>query len=189
MNEPPFRTNLSPQLPYEYIHTSLDLTGAKNGETFYFNLDEDFDYLTVRDYYRYIQIVQSSIVGDVLVWTDPPVVATAVTPNGPLFTIGGAPNLQSPVVVPYAAPIAFGPKVPPQFSGAPLTLIELNSNPINYFGHSAAKFPYGQDNAGNPDARTNLRYLAITISSVDVPVGTVLIESGVVYVTLKVYSK
>jgi hypothetical protein len=189
MNKPPFRTNLSPQLPYEYITSSLDLAGAKNGDTFYFNLDEDFDYLTTRDYYRYIQITQNSIIDEVIVWTDPVIVATQITPNGPLFTIGGAQDLQSPVAVPYAATIAFGPKVPPQFSGSPLNVSEINGNPINYFGHSAAKFPYGQTNAGVPDNRTNLRYLAITISSIDAPVGTILIESGVVYVTLKVLSK
>lgn len=171
------------------ITASLDITGAKNGDTFYFNLDDDFDYLYVRDYYRFIQITKETIVGDVIVKTSPPIVPMNQTVNGPIFTIGGAQNINSPVVVPYAAPSSFGPKVPPQFSGAPLKVSELNSSPINYFGHSAAKFPYGQDNNGNPNTQSNYKFLAITITSPDVPVGTILVESGIVYVSLKVYPK
>lgn len=184
-----FKTGLLPSLPYQYITVSLDLTGAKNGDTFYFNLDDDFNYLYMRDYYQYIQITKESIIGEVIVWTDPIVTVLQETANGPVFTIGGAQSTNSPVIVPYAAPSGFGPQVPPMFSGSELRTTELNANPINFFGHSAAKFPYGQDNNGNPDSQTNYRFLAITISSIDVPVGTVLINSGIVYVKLKVYPK
>lgn len=188
-NSKTFRTGLLPQLPYQYITASLDLTGAKNGDTFYFNLDDDFDYLYVRDYYRYIQITKESIIGEVIVRTDPNIITLQETLNGPVFTIGGAENTSSGVTIPYAAPVGFGPKIPPQFSGASMRTFELNANPINYFGHSAAKFPYGQDNSGNPNTQTNYKFLAITISSIDVPVGTPLILSGIVYITLKVYPK
>lgn len=186
----PFRTNLAPGKPYSYIRASLDLAGALAGDTLYFNKDNSTAYLTTRDYYRFIQITNESIIDDVIVSTlNDPVVTTAETANGPLFTIGGAQSTALPVVVPYAAPAGFGPQTPPQFSGAALRTNQLNANPVNYFGHSAAAFPYGEDNNGNPDLNTNYKYLAITVSSPDVATGTVLVTSGTVEITLKLISK
>lgn len=184
-----FRTNLQPERPYYYVTASLDLTGARNGETLYFNADNNLDYLNNRNYAKYHILTQDLIIGDVIVWTDPVIVTNAVTPNGPTFDVGGAESLTTPVVVPYGAPIGFGPKVPPQFSGAPITLSNLNAKTINYFGHSAAKFPYGETNASVPDTNTNYKYLALTIENSDLPPDTLLIESGTIHVRIRVYPK
>jgi len=184
-----FRTSIPSQPPYYYVSAELDLAGISNGETLYFNLDNSFDYTTNRDYYRYIQITNQSIIGDVIVSTDPVVTTLSETANGPLFTIGGAPSIYSDVDVPYAAPAGFGPKIPPQFSGSSLRTNELNANPVNYFGHTAAGFPYGQDNSGNPDTNKNFKFLAITIRNPDLSLGVPIVESGVVKVIIKVYPK
>jgi len=177
-----YRSNIPPEKPYSYITASLDLTGAKNGQTLYFNLDNNFDYLKDRDYSRYIIFTEKNIIDEVVVWADPLVVATQVSPNGPFFNIGGATNLNSAVSVFYAAPVGYGPKVPPDYSGAPLDIFNLNAKSINYFGHSAAKIPY----QSTPE---NYRYLAITLVKTDIPVGQVLIESGVVRIQIRVFSK
>jgi hypothetical protein len=184
----PYRSNLAPKNPYRYLTASLDLAGAINGDTLYFNLDNNVDYLTNRDYARYIILTQESIIDEVIAWADPVVVAQT-TPNGPLFNIGGAETLSSAVAVPYAAPIGFGPKIPPQFSGAPVNLASLNAKSINYFGHAAAKFPYGKTNALVVDPRTNLNYLAITVTNPDLPAQTPIVESGMVHVQLRVFPK
>lgn len=184
----PFKNNIPPQPPYDYIRAQLDLKGAKNGDTYYFNLDNNLNYLKNPNYTRFIKLTEQNIIGDVVVSTEP-FIQIYETNNGPLFTIGGALNTNSPVVVPYAAPSGFGPKNPPQFSGESLRTNEMNSNPINYFGHSAAKFPYGEDNSGNPNTNTNYIFLGITIYSSDIPIGKVIIEKGIVNVILKVYLK
>jgi hypothetical protein len=184
-----YRSNIAPEKPYRYITASLDLSGALNGETMYFNLDNSFEYIVNRDYKKYIILTQDTIVNEVIVWADPVILSSEVTANGPIFNIGGAETLKTPVVVPYAAPIAFGPKVPPQFSGAPVDIDSLNAKTINYFGHSAAKFPYGVTNNYVPDSRTNLNYLAITISNPDVLPLRRLVDSGIVHVQIRIHPK
>lgn len=183
------RSNIPPKLPYKYVTASLDLSGAVNGDTFYFNLDNSLEYRKMREYYRFIRITKESIIGEVDVYVDNPIQTVQETLNGPLFTIGGALNTSSRVVVPYAAPSFWVPLLPPQFNGSSLRTFEINQNPTNYFGHSAAKFPYGEDNNGNPDPIDNYQLLAITVSSIDFPLGTPLIVSGLVRVVLKVYTK
>jgi hypothetical protein len=184
-----YRSNIAPEKPYRYITASLDLSGALNGETLYFNLDNNLNYIVNRDYKRYIILTQDTIVSEVIAWADPIILSSEITANGPIFNIGGAETLKTPVVVPYAAPIAFGPKVPPEFSGAPVDLISLNVKTINYFGHSAAKFPYGVTNDSDPDLRTNLNYLAITISNPDLAPLKQLVDSGTVHVQIRVHPK
>ncbi len=136
----PFTSGVKPDLPYYYLSVSLDLSGAMAGETLYFNEDNSTEYLKLRDYYKFIQITSDSLIGDVIVSTEPELVCID-TPNDIYFTIGGAANTRSPVVLPYAAYPGSG-KLPPLFSGSSISSAAMNLHPINYFGHSAAKFPY-----------------------------------------------
>lgn len=183
------RSNLQPERPYYYVNANLDLSGMVNGDTLYFNRDNSTAYLNDRFYNRFITIDENCIIGDVLIRTEPYIQTFAETANGPLFTIGGAETIETPVVVPYAASSGFGPKIPPQFSGASLRTNQMNTNPNNYFGHTAARFPYGQDNSGNPNTNTKYKFLAITLTNPDQSLGTAIVEFGTIYVTLKVYPK
>jgi hypothetical protein len=135
----PYTSGTKPDLPYYYLSVSLDLAGAMAGETLYFNEDNSTEYLKLRDYYRFIQITSDSIIGDVIVSTEPELVCID-TPNDIYFTIGGAANTRSPVVLPYAGQGVA--RAPPLFSGSSIPYSVINSHPINYFGHSAGKFPY-----------------------------------------------
>ena len=191
------RSNLPPQKPYFYVTASLDVSGMYAGDTLYFNSDNSTAYLNDPYYTQFVVINENCIIGDVLVQTDPPVllrndVPLNTTPFAPelLCAIGGAESLTSEVVLPYASPFGFGAQVPPRFAGSPLSLGQLNQNPVNYFGHTAARFPYGVTNDGVPDSRTNLNFLAFTLYANSMyPAGTPLIASGRVYVKLKVYPK
>ncbi len=192
-----FRNNIDPVRPYYYIQASLDLAGTVAGETLYFNEDNTIDYLSDPYYKKFWTLDGNNIVGDVFVQTDPKIVLydnltyLADNTHPILCGIGGAPSLTSPVQLLYAAPPFYGPQTPPRFNGFPMTVGELNSNPLNVFGHTAARFPYGVTNALVPDTRTNLRYLGITFyeNGVNLPAGTPLVESGTVHVTFKVYPK
>jgi hypothetical protein len=147
--------------PTPYIRAHLDLTGMRLGETLYFNLDNARGPFP-RDYSRFIQIDKHNVIDEVLIRTDPLVELVDGLTVDPVFWIGGAPDLQSSVAVPWAAPAGYGPIPPPYFSGKYLTVDELNAQPVNLFGHTAAVFPYGVDNTGTPDNRDHLRYLAVT---------------------------
>lgn len=192
-----YRSNLAPRKPYYYVTASLDVSGMRAGDTLYFNADNDIAYLQDPFYTNFVTLNENCIIGDVLVRTDPPVLLRndlpfSTIPFAPelLCALGGAESLTSEVVLPYAAPFGFGARAPPQFAGSPLSLGQLNQNPVNYFGHTAARFPYGVTNAGVPDTRTNLNYLAFTVYANSVyPIGTPLIASGRVYIKLKVYPK
>lgn len=191
-----FRTNLDPTKPYYYIQTSLDLKGTVAGETLYFNEDNSIDYLENPYYNKFWTVDGNSIIGDVFVHTDPKISLASNTYPGDVLQpilcgIGGAASLSDPVELMYLAPAFYGPQIPPRYNGFPLTVGQLNADPISYFGHTAARFPYGVTNDLIPDTRTNLRYLGITFyaDGGDLPAGTPLVESGVVHVTFKVYPK
>lgn len=174
----------------EYVHVELDLSGMRKGETVFFNrenmrsVDPRFE-----SNIHYLTLDGNSIIGDVLVYAQPDLVSTSFGSSATTLTIGGAVSRSASVELPYAAPAGYGPRTPPQFSGAALTLAQVAARPVNYFGHTAAKFPYGQTNGGVPDARTNLKHVGVTVSHPTASVGAPLIESGTLHVILKVYTK
>lgn len=196
-----FRNYSSAEKPYVYITASLDLSGMLAGETLYFNQDNSTAYLSDPYYNGFITLDENVLVGDVLIRTSPPIVlfprprvANVSTGNTYIPVtcgIGAAESLGAPVELLYCAPQNWGVQTPPQYNGALFTVEQLNANPISYFGHTAARFPYGVTNTLLPDTRTNLRYLGVTFYSdgVRLPVGTPLVESGTIHVTLKVYPK
>jgi hypothetical protein len=166
------------------------------GDTLYFNANNSTAYLDDPFYKGFITIDENSMIGDVIVRTEPAVTMfdnlTGVSFNSlPLLcAIGGAPSLAEPVVLPYIAPFGFDAQVPPKFCGSTMSIGQLNQNPISYFGHTAGRFPYGVTNDLVPDARTNLNYLAITVfANTSFPAGTPVFQSGTVHIKLKVYPK
>jgi hypothetical protein len=172
------------------------------GDTLYFNVDNSTAYLEDPFYTGFITIDGNSMIGDVIVRTDPvirtfdtlPGIGYLIPPgielSGLVCAIGGAESLAEPVVLPYSAPTGFGPQSPPKFCGSFMSIGELNQNPINYFGHTAARFPYGVTNSLVSDPRTNLNYLAFTIyANATFPVGTPAIQSGRLHLKMKVYPK
>lgn len=189
------RSNIQPTKPYYYIQSSLDLSGARLGDTLYFNQDNSLAYLTDRDYKRFIILNQNVLLGEVMVRTQPTVELLDPESEAPVFWIGGAPDTQSEVAVPWAAPSDYGPIAPPGFSGRYLSLDEINANPINQYGHTSAIFPYGVNTNGDPDPRTDLRYLAISIlpnlsaRPLTRPLPGTIIKQGTVQVTIKIYPK
>jgi hypothetical protein len=164
-----FRTSISSQAPYYYLNADLDMVDVKVGETYYFNSDNDFIYRTARDYNNFYTLDSSSIVDEVVVYAPVKLKASQETVYGPVLLIGGAQSTSSEVVIPYAAPTGYGPKVPPQFSGFPMRIADINSGSVNIFGHSAAKFPYGVTNYGVPDLRTDLKFLSVSILATPPP--------------------
>ena len=158
-----FKVYTSSQPPYYYIVASLDLTGAISGGTYYFNKENNLAYLDRLDYDKFYILDKNAIVDEVSVYAYPEVKATNLNVYGPIFLIGGAEDSFSETVLPYAAPSGYGPILPPGFSGAPLTVAQLNEGSVNIFGHVAAKFPYGVTNFGIPDPRTDLKYLSVSV--------------------------
>lgn len=188
MSKSSLRSNQTPQSPLKIIEASLELNEIRNGTTLYFNYDNSLKYLkSKRDYYNYIQIPKETVIDEVTVLTDP-VVYTYTDNSNPMFSIGGARDLNSPVTVLYAAANQ-GTYFRPQYQGEILSTSQLNSNPINYFGHSAAKFPYNQNNNGNPDSFDQYKFLALTIYDPLFPDRQPIVQSGVLHLLLKTYPK
>jgi hypothetical protein len=184
------RSNIAPAKPYYYVQASLDLSGARTGDTLYFNLDNSLSYLTKREYTRFIILNENVLLGEVMVRTRPVIELLEPTMESPHFWIGGAADTQSAVMIPWAAPATYGPIPPPGFSGRYLTLNEINANPINPFGHTSAVFPYGIDTNGQPNTRADLRYLSISILPAQPTASSeTVIKQGTVEVTVKVYPK
>lgn len=207
-----------PRLPYQTVTASLDLAGKSDG-TYYFNLDNDFSYASVRDYNRFLQFDENMIISEVLVYSNPDVIP--VDPeDSPVFLIGGAENpLNAPVSVPWAAPAGSPPVAPPGFIDEVLTVADINGGAVNYFGHEGGHFPYFE-NGGTPDPSNKYKYLAVTINPTGrsraaasaapveelqptrrmhrrvrqsrpraLPSGPVSVEQGRISVVLKVYPK
>lgn len=99
-----FRTGITTKDPYYYINASLDLTGLEVGAAptnyiYYFNVDNNFDYLSstlypegADSYPGFYPIEDNSVIGEIVVYTNPDVQYTygGATPADLDFEIGGA---------------------------------------------------------------------------------------------------
>lgn len=175
-----FKTGVDPKKPYYYISASLDLTGAVQGGTYYFNTDNNFNYSNVRDYSNFITIDENCVIAEVCVYSDPEIVISSDAEDAgyePYFAIGGSKGPvegpQDPVQVWWAAPAPSGSWSPPYtidsgdpnpfYNGFPLSIDEVNQGPVNYFGHEGGHFPYYQNHAWEEDLYKKYKYLAVTI--------------------------
>jgi hypothetical protein len=154
-----FKTGTEPKSPYYYLTASLDLAGLAYG-TYYFNFDNDFAYASDPTYRKFVSVDENVVLSEVTVYTNPPL----ETESGVVFHIGGAANTNgAPVKVDWAAPAGYGPVSPPGYSGAFLSVAELNEGSVNYFGHEGGHFPYYTDNEMKEDLSNAYRYLAVTL--------------------------
>lgn len=169
-----FKTIIPPGSPYFYLNASLDLSNAVYDGTYYFNLENNFNYAKSPSSYGQYHILNDNvIISEVVVKTNPDLLT--VDDNNTFFEIGGAADYASPVSVYWAAPAGYGPyNYPslgagqPYFNGYPLTESQVNGGSVNYFGHEAGHFPYfkkfNQSNGSLvDDASKNYKYLAVTI--------------------------
>jgi hypothetical protein len=171
-----FRTIIPPGSPYFYINASLDLANAVYDGTYYFNLENNYNYAKSPSSYGQYHIFNDNvIISEVVVKTNPNVLT--VDDEKTFFEIGGAADFSSPVSVLWAAPAAFGPYTyppavvgQPYFNGFPLSEAELNAGSVNYFGHEAGHFPYFKKYNQSTgllvdDASKSYKYLAVTIKT------------------------
>ena len=198
-----FRSNSSVDYPLKVIEASLDISGKiEPGTTFYFNHDNTLDYMkTPRDYYDFIQITKDVFIDEVQVYTEPVVQFDDPNVSTVNFNIGGAKDVRSPPRILYASPSSYASQFPPNYSGRYLTTSEINSNPIGYFGHSGAKFPYGKNfNRYNfsgldppfDDPYDQYKYLAMSIYPVDSSGNLItwpINITGTVHIVLKTYAE
>ena len=106
-----FKTGGEPSQPYYYVSGTLDLSGAVYNGTYYFNLENNYNYSTTRDYYDFIIADSNSVISEVTVYSSPDL---DVVDEKTYFAIGGADyTTNSPVKVWWAAPPGFGPFVRP----------------------------------------------------------------------------
>lgn len=213
-NNKTFKAGGDPADPYLYLSGTLDLSGAVDGGTYYFNLDNNFDYASNPDYGRFIIVDHTSIISEVIVYSNDDLVA--VDPNNlPTLRIGGANRqdvVEPYVKVPWGGPSGLLPVAPPSFSWDDLELADVNEGAVNYFGHEGGHFPYFEDLDSNPDPSNSYRYLAVTVNWENaaaasrslseeakqrkkrlmvrprsLPVGEKVIQSGNLSVVLKLY--
>ena len=160
-----FKTGTEPKAPYYYLTGSLDLSGCPLG-TYYFNLDNDFSYANDPVYRRFISVDENVVLSEVTVYSNPPLVVEGEVDL--MVRIGGAANTTtSPVVVNWAAPAGNAPVLPPGYSAGPLTIEQVNSGSVNYYGHEGGHFPYYTDDSSAEDLSDGYRFLAISIEEDD----------------------
>jgi hypothetical protein len=214
-NNKTFKAGGDPIPPYFYLNASLDLAGAVDGGTYYFNLDNSLAYGVDRDYSRFVLVDDTMVISEVIAFADDDLVAVNEAPVDLL--IGGADRLDAVepyVKVPWAAPAQSGPVLPPGFNGEAVTIADVNNGTVNYYGHEGGHFPYFLDSLGNPDLSKRYKYLAVTVNPDSVrsrvaaesqelkarkkrlgpvlrslPSGPAVIESGRLTVILKIYPK
>lgn len=199
-----FKTGQPPAPAYYYVSASLDLSGAVNGGTYYFNYDNNYEYASVRDYSNYVVVDENVIISEVVVYANNDIVAVSSDPEDlPDFAIGGAahPSVGGGVQVRWAAPAGSAPGV-----GANLDLNELNAGSVHLFGHEGGHHPYDFPNSNTykflaiqvnpglvapaeakPASRSDRRKLKLLGKSL--PVGTQVVEEGKITVVLKLYPK
>jgi len=176
-----FKTGTEAKAPYYYLTGSLDLSGCSLG-TYYFNSDNDFSYANDPIYRRFISVDENVVLSEVTVYSNPPLAVEGEIDL--LVRIGGAANTTtSPVVVNWAAPAGNAPVLPPGYSGAPLTVAQVNSGSVNYYGHEGGHFPYYTDDSSAEDLSEGYRFLAITLEedegkAVDEPDQKALLQEG-----------
>jgi hypothetical protein len=199
-----FKTGVSPAPAYYYVSASLDLSGAVENGTYYFNYDNNYEYASVRDYSNYVVVDENVIISEVVVYANNDVIeADGVSQLN--FVIGGAahPSVGGGVNVYWAAPAGSAPGV-----GNVFTLGELNAGSVHLFGHEGGHHPYDQPNANtykflaiqvDPNleapgsnkskvlSRTEKRKLKLIGKTL--PSGMKVVEEGKVTVVLKLYPK
>jgi hypothetical protein len=213
-NNKTFKAGGDPADPYMYITASLDLSGAVDGGTYYFNLDNNYDYSKNADYGRFIIVDSKTVVSEVIVYSKDDLVSVDNLEDEPVLRIGGADKtdpVKPYVQVPWAAPAGTAPVLPPSFAWDDLSLEEVNVGAVNYFGHEGGHFPYNEDLDAKEDTSIQYKYLAVTVNPDtainaqaqlsseakrkkklmraprSLPTGTPVIQKGNVNVILKVY--
>jgi hypothetical protein len=165
-NNKTFKAGGDPLPPYYFLSASLNLAGAVDGGTYYFNLDNSLEYAFDRDYSRFVIVDETSLISEVIVFAEDDLVP--VDPDGEVdLLIGGADRLDTVepwVKVPWAAPLQSAPVPPPGFVGDVVSIDEVNAGVVNYYGHEGGHFPYFVDQDDNPDLSQRYKYLAVTIN-------------------------
>lgn len=165
-NNKTFKAGGDPLAPYYFLSASLNLAGAVDGGTYYFNLDNSLEYAFDRDYSRFIIVDETSLISEVIAFAEDDLIP--VDPMGDVeLLIGGADRLDADepwVKVPWAAPAQSPAAVPPSFVGDVVTTDEVNAGVVNYYGHEGGHFPYFTDKDNNPDLSQRYKYLAVTVN-------------------------
>lgn len=166
-----FRSGQASVEPYYYISAQLDLSGknAKN-KIYYFNKDNNFAYMSVRDYAGYYKIDENSVISEVVVYCSPDF-AYSGTLSNLRFRVGGAyaPAVTSVLADP-AIQVWGGPtgNVP-----GPVSVAQLENAQSCHFGQE-------------PDGLQ--KFLSVKLSDVSSPASVSVVE-GQIYVVVKVYPK
>jgi hypothetical protein len=148
-----FKTGVLSAPPYYYISAHLNLSGLavpEAGVTLYFNKDNNYDYLDPlksADYANYYPIDSSSVIGEVVAFSNPDVDDAKLQFR---FDIGGALDLNSSVSETWGGKTGFTPGL--------LDANDIANGSICYFGHE-----------GGDVSNQEGKYLAVTINSVPVP--------------------
>lgn len=159
-----FKTGVLPGAPYYYISAHLDLSNvvvpAQGSITYYFNKDNSLGYLLTPlslgvgydEYHKFHLIDSNSVIGEVVVYSNPDLVAgSGILPgNGLRFRVGGALDTVSPVEAGDEWAGETG------FSSGPVTIADVNTGSVCYFGH---------EGGGSTEDK---QYLAVSIYQEDV---------------------
>lgn len=163
-----FKTNAQPVPPYYYITAHLDISGMEMGQTFYFNKDNNLSYLDPKKdddggYYKYWMIDSNAVIGDVVVFSNPHLLEGTMAVDDAYIWIGGADSMDGhptgPVLQPWAGKTGF--------ESGPLSINDINSANICYFGHEG-----GHDITNDDDSEiSDKKVLAISLmTSLETPV-------------------
>jgi hypothetical protein len=165
-NNKTFKAGGDPLQPYYFVSASLNLAGAVDGGTYYFNLDNNLEYAFDRDYSRFVIVDETSLISEVIAFAEDDLVP--VNPEADVqLMIGGADRLNTDepwVIVPWAAPPQSAPVPPPGFVGDVVSIDDVNAGVVNYYGHEGGHFPYFTNLASNPDLSQRYKYLAVTVN-------------------------
>jgi hypothetical protein len=165
-----FKSNAQPVQPYYYISAHLDISGMQLGQTFYFNKDNNLSYLDPKKdndggYYNYWLIDSNAVIGDVVVYSNPGLLeGTNIQPDDAYIWIGGADSMDGyptgPVLQPWAGKTGF--------SAGPLSVNDVNSANVCYFGHEGGHDIFDDEDSELHDKKV----LAISLmtSPLDSPV-------------------
>ncbi|NBP58811.1 hypothetical protein EBU71_20155 [bacterium] len=167
-----FRTGLASAEPYYYISAQLNLAGKSAlNKVYYFNKDNDFSYLSIRDYAAYYKLDVNSVIGEVTAYCSPDFLYSGNLANL-RFRIGGV-----------EAPLVTAAQANPDIdvwggltgnSPGPLDASELEDGQSCY---------YGSEPEGAPK-----KYLAVKLSDTSSPSSASILR-GQIYVIVKVYPK
>jgi hypothetical protein len=167
-----FRTGLASAEPYYYISAQLNLAGKSAlNKVYYFNKDNNYDYLVKRDYASYYKIDDNSVIGEVTAYCSPDFLYSGTLANLQ-FRIGG---VEAPLVTAGQANPAIDVWGGPTGNSAgPLDVAELEDGQSCY---------YGSEPEGAPK-----KYLAVKLSDTSSPSSASVLR-GQIYIVMKVYPK